>query len=85
MDKNRTEHLMDVSLTVSAELGRCTMRIREILELGVGSLLTLNRAATDPVDLLVNEKVVARGEIVAVNECFGVHITELVRLTDGVG
>jgi flagellar motor switch protein FliN len=84
MEKKKAELLMDVSLTVSAELGRCTMRIREILELGVGSLLTLNRAANDPIDLLVNEKLLARGEIVAVNERFGVHITELVRLTDGV-
>ncbi len=69
--------LLNVPLTVTVEVGRRTMRLREVLELGAGSVLALDRAATDPVDLLVNGKCVARGEIVAVDDCFAIRIAEL--------
>jgi flagellar motor switch protein FliN/FliY len=71
--------LLRVSLTVSAELGRCTMRVSEVLKLGTGSIVTLDRSASDPIDLLVNDKLTARGEIVAVEDRFGVRITEILR------
>jgi flagellar motor switch protein FliN/FliY len=61
------------------ELGRCTMSVRDVLQLGVGALVSLDRAAGAPVDVLVNQKLVARGEIVAIDERFGVRITELVK------
>ena len=70
--------LMRVPLHVTAELGGCKMTIEEILRLGTGSILDLNRSAGGPIDLLVNDKIVARGDIVAVGENFGVRITELV-------
>jgi flagellar motor switch protein FliN len=70
--------LMRVPLHVTAQLGGCTMTIEEILKLGAGAIVDLNRAAGGPIDLLVNDRVVARGEIVAVGENFGVRITELV-------
>jgi flagellar motor switch protein FliN/FliY len=70
--------LMRVPLHVTAELGGCKMTIEEVLRLGTGSILDLHRPAGGPIDLLVNDKVVARGDIVAVGENFGVRITELV-------
>ena len=70
--------LMNVSLQVSARLGMCTLTIGEILALGAGSVIELDRAANEPVDVVVNGRALARGEIVAVDERFGVRITELV-------
>ncbi len=71
--------LMGVSLNVTAELGRCSLRVRDVLNLGTGSLVELDRAATGPIDLLVNDMPIARGEVVAVGERFGVRITEVLR------
>ena len=70
--------LMNVALQVTARLGCCTMTIGEILEIGAGSVIELDRASDEPVDLIVNGKPVARGQIVAVDEKFGVRITELI-------
>jgi flagellar motor switch protein FliN/FliY len=70
--------LMRVPLHVTAELGGCKLTIEEVLRLGTGSILDLNRSAGGPIDLLVNDKIVARGDIVAVGENYGVRITELV-------
>jgi flagellar motor switch protein FliN/FliY len=80
-EQKNLDFLMGVSLDLSAELGRCAMRANEVLALGTGSIVALDRAAIDPVDLFVNGKLVARGEIVAVDERFGVRITELVLRT----
>jgi flagellar motor switch protein FliN len=69
--------LMDVDLPVAIELGRTKLSISSILELGPGSVVELNKLAGEPVDLLVNNKVVARGEVVVVDENFGLRITQL--------
>lgn len=69
--------LMDVDLPVSIELGRTKMPISDILGLGPGSVVELNKLAGEPVDLLVNYKVVAKGEVVVVDENFGLRITQL--------
>ncbi len=69
--------LMDVNLPVAIELGRTRMSIADILGLGPGSVVELNKLAGEPVDLLVNDKVVARGEVVVIDENFGVRITQL--------
>jgi flagellar motor switch protein FliN/FliY len=69
--------LMNVSLGVSAELGRCTMRVSDVLKLGKGSIVELDRAAGAPVDVLVNDRLVARGDVVAVGERYGVRVTEV--------
>jgi flagellar motor switch protein FliN/FliY len=69
--------LMDVSLPISIELGRTSMNIQEILSLGPGSVVELNKLAGEPVDLLVNNKIVARGEVVVIDENFGIRVTSL--------
>ena len=70
--------LMNVPVKVTAELGTCRMLVRDILKLGTGSIVELDRVAGGPVDLLVNDRLVARGEVVAIEENFGVRITELI-------
>lgn len=69
--------LMHVPLHLTVELGACKMSIAEVLKLGTGSIVELDRPVAHPVDLLVNERPIARGEIVAVDESFGLRITEL--------
>jgi len=76
-DAQNIDLLLDVNLPVSIELGRTRMSIEEILALGPGSVVELNKLAGEPVDLLVNYKVVAKGEVVVIDENFGVRITQL--------
>src|ERR671929_197896 len=70
--------LLDVALEVSVELGRSQMAIGEILALRTGSVIELDKLAGEPVDVAVNGTLVARGEVVVVDEKFGVRITEVV-------
>jgi flagellar motor switch protein FliN/FliY len=72
--------LMHIPLRLTVEIGSCTMSVAEILKLGTGSVVELDRAANHPVNLLVNDRPIARGEIVAVEENFGLRITELFAL-----
>ncbi|MFQ6008941.1 MAG: flagellar motor switch protein FliN [Candidatus Zixiibacteriota bacterium] len=74
--------LMDVNLPISIELGRTKMSIAEILNLGPGSVVELNKLAGEPVDVLVNNKIVAKGEVVVIDEYFGVRITQLMTPTE---
>ncbi len=69
--------LAEVILTVCAEIGRSEMTIEEVLKLGPGSLIELDKLAGEPVELLVNDRRIARGEVVVVDDSFGVRITEL--------
>ena len=69
--------LMDVNLPISIELGRTRMSISDILGLGAGSVVELNKLAGEPVDVMVNGKIVAKGEVVVIDENFGVRITQL--------
>ena len=72
------ERLHDVPVELAVEIGRTRMTIRETLALAPGSVVTLNRLAGEPVDLLVNGKPIARGEVVVIDEEFGLRVTELV-------
>jgi flagellar motor switch protein FliN/FliY len=76
--------LLDVDLDVYIELGRANLSIKRILELSPGSIVELDRMAGEPVDLLVNEKVVAKGEVVVVDENFGIRIVSLVSAEDRI-
>src|SRR6185437_11585595 len=71
--------IRDVPLKVTVELGRASLTVREILALGAGSVVELDRLAGEPVDVLVNDRMIARGEVVIVDESFGVRVTELLK------
>lgn len=73
--------LLDVAVDLSVELGGCRMSMRDVLNLTVGSVVQLDKIATSPVDVYVNKKIVARGEVVVVENCFGVKITEILGKT----
>ncbi len=70
--------LSDVPMELSVEIGRTRMTVGETLQLGAGSIVTLERLAGEPVDLLVNGTPIARGEVVVVDEQFGLRVTEIV-------
>lgn len=72
------ELLLDISLGVTVELGRTRKLIRDILDLSKGSIVELDTIAGEPVDILVNEKLIARGEVVVIDENFGVRVTDIV-------
>ncbi len=76
--------LMDVPMEVSVQLGRTKLQIKEILNLGQGSIIELERLAGEPVDLLVNGRLVARGEVVVIDESFGVRVTSIVSPMDRI-
>ncbi|WP_193064968.1 flagellar motor switch phosphatase FliY [Oceanobacillus oncorhynchi] len=76
--------LMDIPLRVTVELGRTKQSIKEILELGAGSIIELDKLAGEPVDILVNEKLVAEGEVVVIDENFGVRVTDIVSQHDRI-
>ena len=71
--------IMDVPLEVTVELGRANKSIKEILDFSPGTIIELNKLAGEPVDVLVNGKLVARGEVVVIEESFGIRITEIVK------
>jgi flagellar motor switch protein FliN/FliY len=70
--------ILDIPLTVTVELGRSKMLINDLLQLGQGSVVELTKLVGDPLEVLVNNKLVARGEVVVVNEKFGVRLTDIV-------
>ena len=74
--------LMDVTITVTVELGRARLSIKEILSLGEGSIIELQKLAGEPVDLLVNGKLIAKGEVVVIDENFGVRVTDIINPMD---
>ena len=74
--------LLDVYLTVTVELGRKNLLIKDVLSLGEGSIIELDKPAKEPVNLLVNNRLIARGEVVVMEEHFGVRITEVVSLQE---
>lgn len=70
--------VLDVPVNLTVELGSCLMPMRDVLQLNVGSVVQLDKIADEPVQLSVNRKLVARGEVVVVENRFGIKITELV-------
>ncbi len=72
------DSLMDVPLRVTVELGRAQMSVRQILELQNGAVVELDRLAGEAVDILVNDKLMARGEVVVVDDKYGIRITDLI-------
>lgn len=77
--KENIDLIMDVPLDVTVELGRTTKSIQEILDFAPGTIIELNKIAGEPIDVLVNGKYVAKGEVVVIEESFGVRITEIIK------
>ena len=80
--KINSEVLETISVTISVEVGRSSIKIRDLLRLTQGSVVELDRIAGEPLDLLVNNTVVAQGEIVLVNDRYGIRLTKVVPATD---
>lgn len=76
--KRELDFLLDIPLEISVELGRTSMLINDLLQLGQGSVIELSKLAGEPLEILVNHKLIARGEAVVVNEKFGVRITDII-------
>lgn len=78
------ELLLDIPLEITAELGRTRMIINDLLQLGQGSVIELNKLAGEPLEILVNQKLIARGEVVVVNEKFGIRLTDIISPLDRI-
>jgi len=78
------DFLLDIPLEISVELGRTRMLIKDLLQLAQGSVVELDKVAGEPMEILVNEKLVARGEVVVVNEKFGVRLTDIISPTERI-
>jgi flagellar motor switch protein FliN/FliY len=74
----RLELLLDVPLEVSVELGRARLSIQDLLNLSSGSVVELDKVAGEPLDILINDRLIARGEAVVVNDKFGIRLTDIV-------
>jgi len=77
-NSNNLDLLMDVQVVLTVELGRTKKYVKDILSLGEGSILELDKLAGEPVDLFINGKLIAKGEVVVIDENFGVRVTEIV-------
>jgi flagellar motor switch protein FliN len=77
-DPHSLELLMDIPLEISVELGRVKMLVRDVVELSTGSIVEIDKAAGEPVDVMVNGRLVARGEVVVIEDNFGVRVTEII-------
>ena len=78
MEEKTLDIVLDVKVKVTVQLGSCQLPMRDVLELAPGSVVQLSQQASDPVGLYVNDKLVAYGEVVVVEDQFGIKITELV-------
>jgi len=78
------DFILDIPLTLSVELGRCQLLISELLQLGQGSIIELVKLAGEPMDVYVNQRLIARGEVVVVNEKFGIRLTDIVSQAERV-
>ena len=72
------EFLLDIPVEITVQLGRTRMLIKELLQLGQGSVIELEKLAGEPMEILANSRLVARGEVVVVNEKFGVRLTDII-------
>lgn len=78
------DFLMDVPLQVTVELGRCKITIADLLKLSKGSVLELNKVAGESLDFRVNDRLVARGEAIVINDKFGIRLTDVISPTERV-
>ena len=77
-EKRRLEGILDIPVTISMEVGRSKINIRNLLQLNQGSVVELDRVAGEPLDVLVNGTLIAHGEVVVVNDKFGIRLTDVI-------
>ncbi|PID74653.1 MAG: flagellar motor switch protein FliN [Desulfobacterales bacterium] len=78
------DFILDIPLELSAELGKTKMLVNDLLQLGQGSIIELNKLAGEPLEVYINRKLIARGEVVVVNEKFGIRLTDVITPVDRV-
>ncbi len=78
------DFILDIPLEVTVELGRARMMISELLQLGQGSVIELTKLAGEPLEIFINQKLIARGEVVVLNEKFGIRMTDIISPVDRV-
>ena len=78
VDKADLDFILDIPLELSVELGKTKMLVNDLLQLGQGSVIELNKLAGEPLEVSINRKLVARGEVVVVNEKFGIRLTDII-------
>jgi len=83
--RNPLELVLDVEVQVTVELGRANLQVRDILELGPGAVVELDKLAGEPVEVLINNKPYARGEVVVIDENFGVRVSEIMGCGERAG
>jgi flagellar motor switch protein FliN/FliY len=81
---NQLEYILDIPLKVTVELGRTKILVQDLIKLHKGSVIELSKVAGDALEILVNDKVVAKGEVIVVNEKFGVRLTDIVSSTQRI-
>jgi flagellar motor switch protein FliN/FliY len=84
VDETNLNLLLDIPLKVTVELGRTKKLIKDILEFSQGSIIELDKLAGEPVDILVNNKLIAKGEVVVIDENFGVRVTDIISQMDRI-
>lgn len=83
-DSEKMDLILDIPVSITVEIGRTKMTIRNLLQLNQGGIVPLDRLAGDPLDVLVNGTLVAHGEVVVVNDKFGVRLTDIVSKTERI-
>lgn len=83
-DDEKMDMILDIPVTVSVEIGRASMNIRNLLQLNQGSVVELDRVAGEPLDVYVNGTLVAHGEVVVVNDKFGVRLTDVISKSERI-
>ncbi len=78
------DFILDIPLELSVEIGKTKMLVNDMLQLGQGSIIELNKLAGEPLEVYINHKLIARGEVVVVNEKFGVRLTDIITPIDRV-
>jgi len=78
MEKYDLDLILDIHLDVSVELGRVKILVNDLLQLGQGSIIELNKSVGEPLEIYINNKLIARGEVVVVDERFGIRVTDII-------
>lgn len=83
-ERSRLDSILDIPVTISMEVGRSKINIRNLLQLNQGSVVELDRVAGEPLDVLVNGTLIAHGEVVVVNDKFGIRLTDVISQTERI-